>query len=919
MPEWFRIWIVSASIWGLFLSGATLATALAQEGSSPPLRLRRTELKPPLPATNTAPKITGDSADLSASRLILSQLLYRSRPQQVALERANAAFQSGKDLDGLLFLQQALDTPHDSFQWRSNNGLSSARREARSLLSGQSVETLELYARLHGPESDKLLALAEQSGDMRRISEVARRFFHTSAGFRAVDLQATWWLDRGEFELAAHAWAKLLSDPSHRSRVTGPLRAKFELAERLAHPDGTAIVTFHQPAEMEPGAPVRTAAVDGSGRSDVGGDRVVPISATRVSVPESPFARMRSERKNGAIGRSPYLKPIWGIDFAAESPDTVGTPLANWEEEQIRGQRPLAVANFAHIDGSLVIVRDYEGIRAVHRDTGAPAWKYVGASSLAQAAREVQASGDGNAESTSRQNVLNYLFHLHSGNATLGTLSSDGQRVYAVDHLDIRPRPSNGDRVGSHAVVAGRRSESTRAERITRESNRLIAIDLVQPESARNSVTPAWTIGGTVGAINWFYRMDENDDGRVTVDEFTGGTELFAEIDKDSDGLIRATEADAFSNRSRPNGVLTGHFFLGPPRPVDGRLFAMTECDRQLNLVALDARTGGLLWSQGIGFVDHPVEDDPFRYTLSCSPVFAGGVVICPTQIGVLAGVDASDGALLWAYYYGDDDSSSPFGNWSYAVRRSFGHQGFTGEPEVHGERIVYMPRQSDQIHCLDVKTGKLAWKIPRAGAEYVAALTDDVVMVVGLRYCRGISLATGDDLWTSRLGMPAGRGVQVGRQYLVPLQEGRIATVEISTGHEVGLSTPLSNDIQFPDAATAPAQADEDENESSPSAAALASRPIRDSWRPGNLVISDDKVLSVDSRRIVALPQSEPLLNRIRTDLEDAGAGPDQLLLAGELESTLGQIGAAKGHIRQALALPLEAEQRQRAELLMR
>lgn len=899
-PAWFRIWLVSATAWGLFLSGATLATALAQEGSSPPRKARQLQFRipppPPQPAIDSPPAAHGDSADSSSSRQILSQLLYRSRPQQVALDRATQALRSGNSLDGLIFLQQALDAPHDSFHWHNVRGLTSTRREARRLLSAQSGEILSLYERLNGQEAERLLTAATQQGDAEHIGSVARRYFHTAAGFQALDWQATWWLDCGEFELAAHAWSRLLAEPVHKGRITPVLLRKHHLACEQADPnrdvDSLDDADFYGVDRIKE---IRTAALDGF-------------------LPDDPAPiRRASSATSRNVGRSPYLKPVWGIDFASESQDTLGSPLAQWEDEQLRGQRPLAVANFPQVVGDLIIVRDYDGIRAVHQDTGALAWKYIGASSLERAARELQSAGENvSSDGSSRQNVLNYLFHLHSGNATLGTLSSDGQRVYAVDHLDIRPRQASSDRDAVTAVVAGRRGEPSRSERVTRESNRLIAIDLQQPNSARDSVAPVWTIGGTVGAVNWFYRMDENDDGRVTVDEFKGKSNEFAEIDKDKDGTIRPTEADAFANRGRPQNALTGHFFLGPPRPVDGRLFAMTECDRQLNLVALESATGKLLWSQGIGFVDHPVEEDPFRYTLSCSPIVASGVVICPTQIGVLAAVDASDGALLWAYYYGDDNNDGPFGNWSYAVRRSFGHQGFPCEPEVFGDRIVYLPRQSDEIHCLELTSGRLLWKAPRNGAEYVAAMHEGVVMIVGQRYCRGMSLVNGTETWSSRLGMPAGRGVQVGRQFLVPLQEGRIATLDIASGRESGLSVPRVHTA----AKVVPSETDEDDT--APSAATATSTQPSD-WRPGNLVVAGDSILSVDSRRMVALPQAEPLLIRVQTALSTQSPQGDAQLLAGELESTLGRIAAAKAHLGEALARNLPAQQRQRAEALMR
>jgi len=866
---------------------------------------------PPLPQGAQAVPLPIDSPAVAAepaaaNRNALSQLIYRSRLQQVAVEKAAEALATGHEADGLLLLQQVLDQPDDSFQWSSLvPGLSSSRRMARQILDSLPEPTLALYERLCGTDAERLLAEARASGDPSHYAEVARRYFHTSAGMSAADWQATRWLDRGRFDLASRAWQQLLEAPPHRRRITEAIRRKASIAQDLARSEAPG-------ASPRPrgGSPIRTAStenlvVDDAGDSSPEGE-IRTASASETLPVAFPQAVRRREEWTGS---PPYPHAAWAVEFSDENDQTVATPLARWEQEQVRNQRPVAVSNFPLVVGPLVVVRDYDGIRAVNRTTGEVAWKYFGATSLAQAAAELEEMKAHQAEHAARHNVLNVLFHSHAGNAALGTLSSDGQRLYAVDFLDIRPRHASSARTPRTDWEAhgGR-------EKVTRESNRLIALDLAPQAGGRHVATPVWTAGGSVGALNWFYRMDGNDDGRVTREEFTGRPEQFQEIDGNGDGLIRPDEADTVSGSSNPQNVLAGHFFLGPPLAIDGRLFAMTENDRQLNLVSLDAETGSLLWTQGIGYVDHPIEDDPFRYTLSCAPIFSGGVVVCPTQIGVLAAVDAIDGALLWAYYYGDEDASGPFGNWSYAVRRSYGHPGFPCEPQIHGDRLVYLPRQSDQIHCLDFATGRPVWKTPRAGAEYVGTVADGIVVVVGQRYCRGLSLANGNEVWSARLGMPSGRGVQIGPRYLVPLQEGRVATLDIATGEEIGWSA------RPPAAALSATEADSEEDAPG---IELAEEPAAaagdEESRLGNLVVSGEMILSVDSRRLVAFPQAFPLLQRMRREIARDGPTAERILLVAELESTLGHMGAAKSCLTQAFGLPLSAAQRSQAENLMR
>ncbi|MGO9485583.1 MAG: PQQ-binding-like beta-propeller repeat protein, partial [Rhodomicrobium sp.] len=162
----------------------------------------------------------------------------------------------------------------------------------------------------------------------------------------------------------------------------------------------------------------------------------------------------------------------------------------------------------------------------------------------------------------------------------------------------------------------------------------------------------------------------------------------FRKLDRNGDGSIELAEAEN-PDVAIERHPLDGHFFLGPPLAFDGRLYAVTECDCQLNLVALAADTGAVLWIQGVGYVDRPIDEDSARYTQSCTPCCAGGVIVCPTQIGILVGVDALDGALLWTYYYGDEDVSSPDSGWSFLSHRSLGNTGFACQPIIERNRVI--------------------------------------------------------------------------------------------------------------------------------------------------------------------------------------------------------------------------------------
>src|SRR5690606_10959126 len=122
-------------------------------------------------------------------------------------------------------------------------------------------------------------------------------------------------------------------------------------------------------------------------------------------------------------------------------------------------------------------------------------------------------------------------------------------------------------------------------------------------------------------------------------------------IDGNKDGSIAIDEAQAAEN-SASRSALRGHFFLGPPLSIGDRLFSVTECDGRLNLVELSAATGETVRIQGIGYAERPIDEDSLRYSLDCTPVEAEGILLVPTQLGVLVAIDLVDRDLLWTYYY---------------------------------------------------------------------------------------------------------------------------------------------------------------------------------------------------------------------------------------------------------------------------
>ena len=91
-------------------------------------------------------------------------------------------------------------------------------------------------------------------------------------------------------------------------------------------------------------------------------------------------------------------------------------------------------------------------------------------------------------------------------------------------------------------------------------------------------------------------------------------------------------------------------FFLGPPLPLMGQLYALGETNGEIRLLALEADTGKLLWSQQLAAAEQNVMADSQRRWAGASPSYADGVLVCPTAAGAVVGVDLATRSLVWGY-----------------------------------------------------------------------------------------------------------------------------------------------------------------------------------------------------------------------------------------------------------------------------
>src|SRR5205085_2352425 len=100
---------------------------------------------------------------------------------------------------------------------------------------------------------------------------------------------------------------------------------------------------------------------------------------------------------------------------------------------------------------------------------------------------------------------------------------------------------------------------------------------------------------------------------------------------------------------------------------------------------------------------------------------------------------------------------------WSWAASAPLGSDG----------RVIFTAPDSNALHCLNLRDGRLLWKDKRQDEDvYVGGVLGGKVLVVGSKTCRALNLDNGMQAWSLETGVPSGVGVIAGEQFYLPLAE---------------------------------------------------------------------------------------------------------------------------------------------------
>jgi len=730
-------------------------------------------------------------------------------------------------------LQSILDSKEDVFVQVRRKGANnqeqvrwvSARAEANRLLGTMPAKGLDFYELQYGGQAKKLLTEAKKTSDPQLLATVAQRFYHTEAGAEATDLLGTYHLDRGRALMAALCYDHLLRREG--ADQLPPLTLyKAALAFRLAgDASGAASATD---------ASKRLAARLGRDGLRIGDETVALADLQKElerAVPgevTSPYvwAMFMGNPSRSAKGRgsAPFLEGKWQKSLVAEP---LNPEARHWIEDARRRPHfrpaPMLPALYPIAVAGKLIYRSYVGIHAVDIKTGKLEWD-----SVALLAGLNALAGDLDMK---RQVHEWYQTYLQVGsqnilfeNSTIGTLSCDNNRVYAVDDMAIPPYPgSMMTQVWGGGFPQGQGSMNQKLSDLSQRS-RLLALDL------------------ETGKIAW-ERGDPNWD----------------------------------------KSELAGSYFLGPPLPLGGKLYILTEKNGELRLVCLESAKGEVNWAQTLATAREKLSMDVSRRVQAVHLSYAEGILVCPTNAGAILGVDLLSRSLVWAFPYREKTPVAGNGN-PVAV---FGRPRFPGgmgmpqewsanlqklsedwkmsAPIIEDGKVIFTAPDGNAIHCLNLQDGNSIWQAERRDDIYLAGVFQGKVLLVGKNMCRALSLADGKhQLWQVETGMPSGQGVASGPHYYLPLKKGAVAVIDMEKG--IVTTSPAPKDAT-----------------------------------PGNLLFYEGDVISQTETSVTAFEQVDAKVAQINMLLKKNPQDPDALAERGELKLYKGDLPGAVADLRDA------------------
>lgn len=241
---------------------------------------------------------------------------------------------------------------------------------------------------------------------------------------------------------------------------------------------------------------------------------------------------------------------------------------------------------------------------------------------------------------------------------------------------------------------------------------------------------------------------------------------------------------------------LADTFFLGPPLPLDRKLYVLGDRQGEVLLFVLDPADGSVLWNQRLAVVDSDIITDIPRRTMGSAPAYAEGLLLCRATPSVTVAIDLTSRSLRWAHVAADGESAgdiragfNPFAAIRHAGRVLRQQDSWLDTTPMIADNAVLLPDPlSGQLICLELADGQQRWRLQpddESGWLYVACADKGGALLVSGRGISSVDLQSGDLTSAGRRSQfpegyaPAGTGYYNGAHYFLPLYQGRIAVID--------------------------------------------------------------------------------------------------------------------------------------------
>lgn len=635
-------------------------------------------------------------------------------------------------------LQAILEAPEDYVSPERGLEFFSLKQMVQQVLADLPEGGKRFYSLQYGPAAEQLLNRAVAQDDITLLQEVVRRYFFTKAGAEAAYTLGAYYFERGDFRAATRQW-EMLSDQHDLGKSKEPLLTfKLAVAWYYLGNQGKCRQALKKLVRLTSGKTLEFP--NGTKVTlNFANDNPVDWLAGFLGIPD---LRAAQEQKNWTMYRGspsrlasalfavPSAKPVWQYS-------TIKDPVLSDQKEvpqlDVMLQK-LGDYRRKHIEGVLpaaspLIVQD-QVIFRTHRNLKAVS--------------------------------------LATGKLTWQTTMSDALYQELLNDPQNMDEESLGmPQTPLEKYLAQRAWQDYTAGHLSSDGKLIYSVE-------------------NVGFIAGFYHFSRLDRDNILV--------------PNSYNRLMAFEADsgkfvweAGGPRLQKPMSYSGHYFLGPPLPLDGKLYCLAEEGREFRLLVLDAQTGETLWTQSLHRSEYPIARDfttdrrpmdHIRRRMGLSPSFAHGVLVCETGEGCTVGIDIVNRRLLWRKVDVGGEEITLYAAFARdSNNNSEGWSEFT--PLIAGGRVLVYSRKLQDLQCLDLFDGRLLWSRPRRKNLFIATVHEGKILLVGNDRIEAIKLSDGAPAWpkSQPIPSPCGRGIVVKNTYYQPVDTGDVLSIRLDDG----------------------------------------------------------------------------------------------------------------------------------------